>query len=368
MTSDPAYEARRHTPLAAQLEARIRRDGPITVRDYMRACLGDAEHGYYVRRPAIGAAGDFVTAPEISQAFGELIGLWAAVVWRQMGAPSRFRLIELGPGRGTLMRDSLRAAQRVPGFIAAADLHLVEISPQLRCRQAETLRESGCRPSWHAHVTQVPAGPAVVVGNEFVDALPVEQYVRQPVGWRRRTVGLDAAGGLVFGIDEAGPRYFPRGAPPEACPGDIVEHRMTMDLAFGLSRLAAAGPVAALLIDYGHLGPAIGDTLQAVRGHAFEHPLASPGDADLTTQVEFASLRDNATSFDLAVDGPVTQAELLGALGIMQRASRLMAANPGRAAEIEAGVARLMSPTGMGTRFKAIGIRSRGLPPLPGFA
>lgn len=359
-------EKRRDTPLAARLRAQIRREGPITVRDYMRTCCCDPSHGYYVARPAIGAAGDFVTAPEMSQVFGELIGLWAAVVWQRMGSPSRFNLVELGPGRGTLMSDALRASRRVPGFLDAAELHLVEVSPELRRRQAETLREGGCTPSWHWHLTQVPVAPSIVIGNELVDALPVEQYVRQACGWRRRAVCLDAADRLVFGVDASGPGYFPRGAPPDARPGDIVEHRMTMDLAFGLSRLAAAGPLACLLIDYGHVGPAPGDTLQAVRGHAFEHPLTSPGEADLTAQVEFASLAANALSFDLAVDGPVTQGELLGSLGIMQRTSRLMAANPSRAAEIEASVARVMSPTGMGTRFKAIGIRSRLLPSLPG--
>ena len=361
-------QARRDTPLARKLAARIRSEGPIAVAEYMRACLLDGEHGYYRSKAGIGAGGDFTTAPEISQVFGELIGLWCAVSWQQMGAPGRVNLVEIGPGRGTLMRDMLRAARRVPGFLDAAAVHLVEPSPPLRHEQGLALAGAGPPPVWHEHLTGVPPAPSIVVANELIDALPVEQYVRQRVGWRRRAVGLDATGRLAFTVDAAGPLYFPRCAPADARPGDIVERRMTLDLAFGLSRLAAAGPVAALLVDYGHVGAAVSDTLQAIRAHRWEHPLTSPGEADLSAQVEFASVADTASSFGLAVDGPATQAELLGALGIMERASRLMAANPARAAAIEAGVARLMSPSGMGTRFKAIGLRSPRLPPLPGVA
>lgn len=369
MADSGAYDpgARRDTPLARKLKDRIRRDGPIAVADYMRACLQDTDHGYYVKRPAIGAAGDFVTAPEISQIFGELLGLWSAVVWQQMGSPERFNLIELGPGRGTLMRDALRAARRVPGFVAAAELHLVEVGSELRRLQASTLAEAGLVPTWHADLADVPPAPSIVIANEFIDALPVEQLVRGEAGWRRRTVELDTAERLVFGLDAGGPVVLPPGGPIEAEAGAILEHRVTTELASSLARLAAAGPLAALIIDYGHAGAAIGDTLQAVRRHHYEHPLTSPGEADLTALVEFTSLADAALSLGLATDGPATQAELLGALGIMERASRLMAANPTKAARIEADVARLMSPSGMGTRFKALGLRSRGMPVLPGF-
>ena len=364
MSYDP--QARRATPLAAKLAERIRRDGPITVHDYMTACLTDPDHGYYRTRDAIGRGGDFVTAPEISQVYGELIGLWAAVVWQQIGRPAPFALVELGPGRGTLMADALRATRIVPGFAAAARVHLVEVSEALRRIQSATLGAHGAEATWHEHVTQVPAGPAIVIANEFVDALPVEQFVRQDVGWRSRAVDLDAVGCLAFSADRAGPVHFPRGAPLTSSPGTIFERRTTMDLAFGLARLAKAGGMGAVVIDYGHTLSGPGDTLQAVRAHRFEHPLTSPGEADLTAQVDFSALADSARSFELAVDGPVTQAEFLGSLGIVERASRLMASNPAQAAAIEAGVARLLAPGGMGSRFRAIGVRSSCLPPLPG--
>lgn len=376
--------ARRDTPLARKLKQRIRREGPIGVAEYMRACLGDSEHGYYVTRPAIGAKGDFVTAPEISQVFGELVGLWCAVVWQQMGAPARFALIELGPGRGTLMRDALRAARVVPGFLDASQVRLVEINPTLRAQQHSALRDSpglASPPRWYENVEQigvdepdVHALPTIVIGNEFLDTFAPSQIVRRGDGWTWRTIALDEADHLVFSDSretmptDAHPslgEYLDR-CFPQAREGDIAS--LT---AFGyVPRVLLAGrTVAALFIDYGSTEPIGADTLQAVRNHAYEHPLTSPGEADLTVQVDFAELVRATESADcgLAIDGPVTQAEFLGALGIMERASRLMAANPSRAGEIEAGIARLMAVPGMGSRFKAIGVRSCGLPPLPGF-
>ena len=366
--SDLAYDTgdRRDTPLALGLKDRIAREGPIAVSDYMRACLQDPEHGYYRRRSAIGRGGDFITAPEISQIFGELIGLWCVVAWQQMGARGPFNLVELGPGRGTLMRDVLRAARVMPDFLAAADVVLVECSETLEAAQREALAAHGPQARWVRHPTLVPPGPSIVIANEYLDALPIEQLVRQGAGWLPRGVGLDADGALAFTTLDAKPvLLLPElaGRPP----GTILERRQTMDQTFALDRLAKGGPLAALFIDYGHGETAAGDTLQAVRGQRYEHALTSPGEADLTAHVDFAAFLREARTWELATNGPVTQAEFLGALGIVERASRLMAANPGRAAEIEAGVARLMSPSGMGTRFKAVGIRSPALPALPGF-
>jgi SAM-dependent MidA family methyltransferase len=363
-------EARRATPLARVLEQRMRRDGPISVRDYMHACLQDEAHGYYRTRTAIGAAGDFITAPEISQVFGELIGLWCAVVWQQMRAPTRVNLVELGPGRGTLMRDALRAAKVLPGFLDAVMVHLVESSATLREIQAATLCDDARRPTWHDSLETLPgATPTIVVANELLDALPIRQLVASPGGLVERMVGLDDAGRLVFlHGSTVGPPPDGVAAPAD---GELVEIGDFSMLA-PLGGLARRAPVAGLCIDYGHWmsppdGPIAGETLQAVRHHAAEHPLTSPGEADLTAHVDFAAFGRQAARQGFAVDGPVTQAEFLGSLGILQRASRLMAANPAKAHEIEAGVARLMAVPGMGNRFKAIGIRSAGLAPLPGF-
>lgn len=362
--------ARRDTPLALQLKERIRRDGPITIAAYVDACLQDEAHGYYRKRAAIGHGGDFITAPEISQIFGELIGLWAAVVWQQMGAPARVNLVELGPGRGTLMRDALRAVAKVPGFRDASRVHLVETSERLQQVQRAELGAAGVPVAWHAGgLADVPEGPAVLIANEFLDTFPVHQFEIVEGGAFQRGVGLDAEGRLQF------VRIAPRAPidPAAGRPGDIVETQDFTAL-FELNRMMAAAPLAGLFIDYGHVAPGAGDTLQALRNHRFEHPLCSPGEADLTVHVDFAHFRTYPeTAFETegwpagVCDGPITQAEFLGRLGILQRAERLMSANPGKAHEIEMAVARLISPTGMGSRFKALGVRSAHLPPLPGF-
>ncbi len=365
MSSDP--ELRRDTPLAQALMARIRRDGPLPVRDYMAACLGDPDHGYYRTRSVIGRDGDFITAPEISQVFGELVGLWAAVVWQQMGGPAAINLVEIGPGRGTLMRDALRATARVAGFHGALRVTMIEPSPVLAATQRATLAGAGVPVAWETDLGSAGGGPAIVFANEFLDCLAVRQLVRAADGWAERCVGLDSAGRLQF---TTGARIPPGEAPAgEAAPGTIVELANFSEVR---DRLAGFDPVAALFIDYGDSagsGPRFGDTLQAVRGHAFEHPLASPGEADLTVQVDFARfVEDMATASGLGVDGPVTQATFLGLLGAVERASRLMAANPPLALAVETQVARLLAPAGMGGRFKVAGVRSRRLMPLPGLA
>ncbi len=366
--SAPGYdpEARRDTPLAVALKARIGRDGLLPVSEFLRVCLGDAQHGYYRTRQAIGARGDFVTAPEISQVFGELIGLWAAVVWQQMGSPPRFQLVELGPGRGTMMADALRAARRVPGFLEAAQVVLVEPSPVLAKVQRATLAGCGVGMRWVSDIAEIPAGPTILVANEMLDVVPVVQLVRHETGWRERAVCIDEAGRLAFGVvDEPWTGLLPVFV-EQASPGDILELRDLAPLAHAAAGLAVGGAFAGLFIDYGHEASGLGDTIQAVREHRAEHPLTSPGEADLTAQVDFAAAADAFRAASFAVERPVTQAEWLGALGIVERASRLMAANPSRAGEIEIGVARLIAPQGMGTRFKVLGVRSPGMVHLPG--
>jgi SAM-dependent MidA family methyltransferase len=345
MTYDP--EARRDTPLALKLKDRIRRVGPISVAEYMQACLQDPEHGYYVKQSVIGRDGDFITASEISQIFGELIGLWSAVVWQQMGSPPRINLVELGPGRGTLMRDALRAAGKVPGFIGALDVHLVESNEPLIRMQRKTLETVNSTLRWHRSLQSVPKGPALLIANEFLDTAAVEQSVD---GVERR-VTMDESGRLVF----------------EPAGGVIKESQDHVALTTDLASRANDATLAALFIDYGHFETAAGETLQALRGHAPEHPLCSPGEADLTVHVDFAAFSAAVPRQALSVDGPITQGEFLGRLGIVERASRLMHANPAKAAEIELSVARLIAPQGMGSRFKVVGIRSAHLPCMPGF-
>jgi NADH dehydrogenase [ubiquinone] 1 alpha subcomplex assembly factor 7 len=343
-------EARRDTALGRKLAARIKTAGPITVADYMNACLNDPEHGYYRTRPAIGLGGDFVTAPEMSQVFGELIGLWCAVVWQQMGAPQRVNLIELGAGRGSLLADGLRAARVVPAFRAAVAVHILDSNPTLIVQQREALAGCGVPLVWHATLDALPSdAPSIWIANEFLDTLPVAQSVRTAAGGEAvRRVGLDAAGQLTFvGSD---------------CP--IVLEVQDFSALIAALRARSAHPLAALFIDYGYSGGASGDTLQAVRNHAFEHVLTSPGEADISAHVDFAAF---AAALPLPVDGPTSQSEFLGRLGIMERASKLMAANPTQANTLEMGVARLMQPAGMGTRFRVLGVRSPQLPPLPGF-
>jgi NADH dehydrogenase [ubiquinone] 1 alpha subcomplex assembly factor 7 len=385
--------ARRRTPLAQTLAADIARDGPLPVADFMARCLWNESHGYYATRQPLGRAGDFITAPEISQTFGELIGLWAAVVWRdQMAAPLTVTLAELGPGRGTLMRDMLRATAKVPRLHAALRCHLIEASQPLIDQQRATLAGSGVPVAWAREATSI-AAPAIVIANEFFDALPVDQWIKTPAGWAERCVTVDAGGNLAFdampgrrlgqallrdptSAGGAGPLGRAALDPtfehldddlPKAPEDTIIERRRFANVIEYLGALAAAGPVAALIIDYGHESSGPGDTLQAVRNHAHEHPLTSPGEADLSAQVDFAELARAAERAGFVVDGPVTQAAFLGRLGIVERASKLMAANPTKAAEIEFGVARLIAPDGMGSRFKVLGLRAPSLPPLPGF-
>ena len=366
MSADPA--AATPTPLAQKLASLIARAGPWRVNDYMQACLLDPEFGYYRQRAALGRKGDFITAPEISQVFGELIGLWCAVVWQQMGSPRAVRLIELGPGRGTLMRDMLRAVRAVPGFHAALTVCLVETNATLAAEQQAALADADVPVTWtNALNTEAGDDPAIVIGNEFLDTLPVAQWVLVRGEWRARCVGVQPDGRLCF--VEGEPAHGLR-LPPEiaqtARDGDVFETRTPL-LEGWAAQLAALGPMlAALFIDYGHVTPVFGETLQAVKEHRYADPLIAPGETDLTAQVDFAAVAEAMRNHGLACDGPNPQAEFLGVLGISARASRLMHANPERAGEIETAVARLMAPGGMGTRFKAIGVRSPQLAPLPG--
>jgi NADH dehydrogenase [ubiquinone] 1 alpha subcomplex assembly factor 7 len=358
------------TSLAQRLKRRIACEGPISVADYMEACLNDAREGYYASRQPIGASGDFTTAPEISQMFGELLGIWAVAVWQSMGSPRPAVVAELGPGRGTLMADALRAWRSVPEFLPSVSAALVETSPALRASQQEALRGSQASIDWHERIEDVPQGPLIVLANEFLDALPVQQFVRRGQDWLERCVALDEKAGLTFvdGASVAGDELpqIASGVPA----GAIVEVRPAVDtLIATLASRASHAPVAALFIDYGHDETGPGDTLQAVRRHRFADPLATPGAADLTAHVDFAALKRAGQAHGLRVYGPLPQGEFLLKLGLAERRDRLLeGAQQQQRKALVSGAARLADPRQMGILFKAIALTSGGLPPPPPFA
>ncbi|MDP4006848.1 class I SAM-dependent methyltransferase [Methylobacterium sp. NEAU K] len=353
------------TPLGAEIAALIRQNGPIGIDRYMALCLGHPVHGYYRTRDPLGVRGDFTTAPEISQMFGELIGAWAGYVHGRMGRPDPLVLVELGPGRGTLMADALRALRgAAPGVRVAP--HLVETSPVLQAVQERTLADAGA--VWHADVETLPGGPAIVLANEFFDCLPVRQFERRPTGWHERQVGLGPEGHLVFGLaPEAAPGLEAEG--PDGALLSVPGTGLTLIRALA-RRLSATGGVL-LAIDYGHARPGFGDTLQALSGHRFADPLAAPGEADLTHHVDFAALARAARAEGAAVHGPVEQRDFLLALGLQARAERLKTrATEAQAAAIDAALERLTEAgrAGMGSLFKVLAVSGPDLGPLPGFA
>jgi NADH dehydrogenase [ubiquinone] 1 alpha subcomplex assembly factor 7 len=362
----------RTAPLEAEIRRRIAASGAIPVAEYMALCLGHPQYGYYVAQDPLGAEGDFTTSPEISQMFGELIGLWAAAVWPQMGSPSLLRLIELGPGRGTLMADALRAAHVVPEFRAALSVHMVEISPVLEQRQRAALNGVDIPTQWHSALGEVPDGPAIIIANEFFDALPVQQAVMCADGWHERVVRIGKDGAFEFGHARDPIPLFDQMVPPSARNaqiGAIFEWRPDQ-VALELGRRVARQEGAALVIDYGHLESAIGDTLQAVGWHAFADPLATPGLVDLTAHVDFDALGRAAESMGARMQGPIDQSTFLRELGIKERADALRkGAPPDKAADIEAALERLISEerTGMGRLFKVAGFAHRKVGLLPGF-
>ena len=338
------------TPLADLLLARIARDGPISIANFMADALMHPVHGYYATRDPFGAAGDFTTAPEISQMFGELIGLSLTQVWLDQGAPDPVTLAELGPGRGTLMADILRATAAVPGFHAAVTVHFVETSPHLRALQAERVPQA----RWHDRIDTLPDAPLLLVANEFFDALPIRQFIRAGAGWRERMVGAQD-GHLFFGLSDAAPLALLAPRLDDTQDGDLVEHCPALPgiVAAIAGRIAAHGG-AALVIDYGDW-QSLGDTLQALAGHAPADPLAAPGAADLTAHVDFAAIAAHAAP---ARHSRLTrQGVFLERLGITARARKLASGLNGQA--LDAHVAahrRLTHPSEMGDLFKVMAL------------
>ena len=350
--------SRTPSALERELVATIRSTGPIPLHRYMEIALQHPEHGYYRRGDPLGGAGDFTTSPEISQIFGELIGLWLVDRWEAASRPDPAILVELGPGRGTLMADALRAAALAPDFLKAARLHLVESSATLRAMQARKLDAV-----WHERLADVPQGPTLLVANEFFDALPIHQFVREADGWSERHVGLDDTGGLALLSGPAGPETalipnvledVPTGAVVELCPTGLA---IVSDIA---RRIAGHGG-AALIVDYGYARSAPGESLQAVRRHQPVGILDRPGESDLTAHVNFEHLRTVARARGADTAGPVGQGAFLAALGIRLRAAMLeRRAMPAQRKDIRAAVRRLVEPDMMGELFKVMAVVPKG--------
>jgi SAM-dependent MidA family methyltransferase len=356
------------SPLQDEIKRLIRSAGPMPVWRYMQLCLTHPRYGYYVSRDPLGREGDFTTAPEVSQMFGELLGLWAASVWRAIGSPPMLQLIELGPGRGTMMADALRALRVLPPLYQALNVHLVEINPVLREKQKATLQ--GARSvQWHDSIDSVPAGPCVILANEYFDVLPVHQAVKRDTGWHERTVEITDDGRLQFGAGADPIPRFDLLLPPlvRAAPnGAVFEWRPDAEMMKIASRVRDEGG-AALVIDYGHLRSDAGDTFQAIARHSFTDPLKNPGQADVTAHVDFQALARAAEDVGARVHGPVTQGDFLKRLGVETRALTLMAKASVEVSEDISGALKRLTDSGrgsMGSMFKVIGIADPAIPNL----
>ena len=379
--SNQQTPAKNRAPLEIRLKRQIATAGPISVAAYMTHCLSDPEYGYYTSQTPIGALGDFITAPEVSQMFGELIAIWILSAWQQSGSPTPFHLVELGPGRGTLMRDMLNALSAHHKAFAALHVHLVDISASLKPDQEKALSPFPTPVQWHQTIDTLPNAPLYMVANEFFDCLPLHQWIMHQGKWYERVVGLDEKGELAFGLgpvrdfadpaEKSGEEKPQEGTIKESCPsGEAI-------IATIAERLAQQGG-AGLFIDYGHIHSGHGDTFQAMRNHAFANPLSAPGLQDLTAHVDFDRLLQSArqavegshcagTPSPVAIPSPSTQGEFLLSMGLLERAGQL---GYGKShAEQEAlrdAVERLAAPDQMGDLFKCLAILPTGaiLPPF----
>ena len=352
------------------LKERIEQNGPISVAEYMEAALADPEFGYYKGKDPLGRGGDFTTSPEISQMFGEVLGLWCAVAWDQMGQPATINFVEIGPGRGTLMHDMVRAANTLPGFRESLVIHLVETSPVLRERQESALAHLDQSVAWHDTIDSLPDGPLIVVANEFFDALPIRQFIRLGPAWHERQV--DIGGETLCFTNEplpAPPVDLSNKANLPATTGDITE---TCPIGETICNTLAARLVrfggAALFIDYGYGKPSLGDSLQAVKGHAYHPVLQAPGEADLTAHVDFDALAQAARRAGAKAYGVLAQGTFLRRLGIEARAQILSRkATDEQRDDIAMALKRLIHEDEMGNLFKVLALAHPAQPTPPGF-
>ncbi|MFI4986017.1 MAG: class I SAM-dependent methyltransferase [Alphaproteobacteria bacterium] len=352
------------------LKRLIRRKGPLSLAEFMTEALWHPREGYYAQSPVLGAAGDYVTAPEISQMFGELLGLWSAAAWDRMGRPSPVLLVELGPGRGLMMADALRALRLRPDFRAAAECHLVEASARLA--EAQRARLAGHSLTWHRDIAGLPEGAVILIANEFLDALPILQLEQTAAGWRERLVDYDAAlqrFHFTLGLLPAAAAALLSREEQAAPVGSVAEvSPAAISLVSNIARRVAADGGIALFIDYGRDTGSLGSTLQALKQHARHDALEAPGSADLTSHVDFAALARAAREMGARVHGPIAQGRFLLELGILGRADHLVrAATAEQAEEIQAALKRLIGGGEMGTLFKALAIAHPALPVPPGF-
>ncbi|ANT53140.1 class I SAM-dependent methyltransferase [Mesorhizobium amorphae] len=350
------------TRLKARIVDLIGALGPIPVNEYMALCLFDPQDGYYTTREPFGAGGDFVTAPEISQMFGELVAVWLYQAWQAIGRPMPVTVAEIGPGRGTLMKDMLRAFSRLDAaLVADASFAMIETSPRLTGVQKRTLSGQSVTLGWHETIDTMPKAPLLIVGNELFDAVPIRQFIRAGAGWRERMVGLDEADALRFfaGAGSIDPSLLP-GDAADAPEGSVVEVAPARSalMASIAERIAGQGG-AGLFIDYGHLRPGVGDTLQALRKHDHDNVLANPGEADLTAHVDFAALAATVRAHGL--DAQVTtQGDFLLGMGLVERAGQLGAKADEQARQaISDAVERLAGPDAMGGLFKVLKIQPK---------
>lgn len=342
--------------------------GPISVSEYMALCLSDPQHGYYMTREPFGRDGDFITAPEISQMFGELIGAWLVAGWHALGRPQQPLIAEIGPGRGTLMKDIARTVRKIePGLRETARFKLIETSARLAEIQKHTLEGSDGGFEWHQTIDELPKRPLLMVGNELFDAIPVRQYANTPNGWRERMVGLDDAYNLTFvaGAGTLDPLLLPPDAAeaPEGAVAELAPARTALmqTIAERITRDGGAG----LFIDYGYQEPAIGDTLQALLKHAYDDPLAHPGEADLTAHVDFSALAAAARQAGLETHLS-TQGDFLLGMGLLERAGSLGAkADQATRERLSGEVERLAGPDQMGTLFKVLAVAPKGVAIAP---
>jgi NADH dehydrogenase [ubiquinone] 1 alpha subcomplex assembly factor 7 len=331
----------------------IAAEGPMPLDRYMALCLSHPIHGYYMTRDPLGRAGDFTTAPEISQIFGELIGVWCLNTWEMLGSPSQFALVELGPGRGTLMADLLRAAKAVPEFVEAAQVQLVETSPVLRAAQREKL---SCDVVWHETVESLPQLPSLIIANEFFDALPIRQFIVQQGKSFECFVGL-ADDKLKMGLVPLADLNRPDGIYESSMASVVIAEQLG-------SHLQSHGG-AALIIDYGHVKTAAGDTLQALKAHQFCNVLDHVGEADITAHVDFEALGHAFEAGGARAITPLTQGQFLNTMGLQMRVEKLSAKLQGDAkAEFRSAVERIAGDDQMGHLFKVLAVKQKGLPPL----
>jgi NADH dehydrogenase [ubiquinone] 1 alpha subcomplex assembly factor 7 len=352
--------------LGQRIARLIEAQGPLSVAQFMTMALFDPKGGYYATRDPFGAGGDFITAPEISQIFGELLGLWIVQCWLDQQKPHA-RLIELGPGRGTLMADALRAARMVPEFLTSVEVVMVEASPTLTAIQKETLKDAPVSIRWAEQFDDTLADrPMFLLANEFFDALPIRQFVNTQMGWCERMVvsrdgRLDFALAPDAGLIPAAPANAPVGGFYETSPASTA-------LMAQIAQVIAAKGGAALIVDYGYGASAgFGETLQAVGAHKAAPVLDAPGEVDLTAHVDFAALAHTARANGVMTFGPVNQGDLLERLGIVARGERLVARNPQELHSITRDVERLILPDQMGTLFKALAIMPPNAKSPPGF-